>query len=133
MAINSAVCLFKTSADGTNWTTVPAVGSATVSFSRPSMDITPIGDATSTYVAGTQSVSATLDIFYDQTNSAHFNMIDDINGAKVGRYYQLYLQSGETIHGVAFTTAFETTAQAGSVLRASVSLQFTGAVTVTSA
>ena len=113
-------------------TTIASVGSASISLNRPSLDITPIGSAVNTYIAGVQGATATLDIFYDQGATGHTALETAINSASAAAAVVLTLDSGtvQTYTGNAFVTSFEITAQAGSVVRASVGLQFTGAITI---
>lgn len=123
---------FNSSVSSISWggTTIAAVGSFSVSLNRPAMDITPIGAIFSSYVAGTQSVTGTLDIFYDQGSAAHTTLETAINSQGVAANVIMTMTSGQTYTGDAFVTSFEITAQAGSVVRASVGLQFTGAITI---
>ena len=125
MALNAAL-----SSISYGGTTIASVGSASISLNRPSLDITPIGSAVNTYIAGVQGATATLDIFYDQAAAGHTALETAINGASAAAAVVLTLDTGQTYTGNAFVTSFEITAQAGSVVRASVGLQFTGAITI---
>ena len=125
MALNAAL-----SSISYGGTTIASVGSAGISLNRPSLDITPIGSAVNTYIAGVQGATATLDIFYDQAAAGHTALENAINGASAAAAVVLTLDTGQTYSGSAFVTSFEITAQAGSVVRASVGLQFTGAITI---
>ena len=125
MALNSALSSISFAG-----TTVASVGSVSISLNRPSLDITPIGSAVNTFIAGVQGATATLDIFYDQGAAQHTALEGAINGATAAAAVVLTLDTGQTYTGNAFVTSFEITAQAGSVVRASVGLQFTGAITI---
>ena len=125
MALNAAL-----SSISYGGTTIASVGSASISLNRPPLDITPIGSAVNTYIAGVQGATATLDIFYDQAAAAHTTLEGAINGASAAAQVVLTLDTNQTYTGNAFVTSFEITAQAGSVVRASVGLQFTGAITI---
>jgi len=125
MALNAAL-----SSISYGGNTVASVGSASISLNRPSLDITPIGSAVNTYIAGVQGATATLDIFYDQGATGHTALEGAINNASAATAVVLTLDTGQTYSGSAFVTSFEITAQAGSVVRASVGLQFTGAITI---
>ena len=125
MALNAAL-----SSISYGGTTIASVGSAGISLNRPSLDITPIGSAVNTYIAGVQGATATLDIFYDQAAAGHTALEGAINNASAAAAVVLTLDTGQTYTGNAFVTSFEITAQAGSVVRASVGLQFTGAITI---
>lgn len=125
MAISSTLSSFSF-----NETPIGAVGTATVSLSRPALDVTGIGVLDSSFVTGLQSATATLDIFYDQTDATHIALEQNINTASAAVECILTLASGQTYTGDAFVTSFEVTAQVGSAVRASVTLQFTGAITI---
>lgn len=125
MALNAAL-----SSISYGGTTIASVGSASISLNRPSLDITPIGSAVNTYIAGVQGATATLDIFYDQGATGHTVLESAINNASAAVAVVLTLDTAQTYTGNAFVTSFEITAQAGSVVRASVGLQFTGAITI---
>lgn len=120
MAINAALSSFSFGG-----TTVAAVGSASVAMARPSIEITEIGAKTQGFLAGVGGATATLDLFYDQDSAAHTTMMTNINTAASAAACVLTLETGDTISGNAYVTSFEVTAQAGSVVRASVQLQFT--------
>ena len=125
MALNAAL-----SSISYGGTTIASVGSASISLNRPSLDITPIGSAVNTFIAGVQGATATLDIFYDQGATGHTALETAINNASAAAAVVLTLDTAQTYTGNAFVTSFEITAQAGSVVRASVGLQFTGAITI---
>lgn len=111
-------------------TTIGAVGTATVSLSRPALDVTGIGATNSSFVTGLQSATATLDIFYDQSDTTHAALETNINGNGAPVSTVLTMAAGMTYTGNATVTSFEVTAQVGSAVRASVTLQFTGAITI---
>ena len=124
MAISSTLSSFSF-----NSTAIGAVGTATVSLSRPALDVTGIGVADSSFVTGLQSATATLDIFYDQTDATHYALETNINTAAAVACV-LTMATGQTYTGDAFVTSFEVTAQVGSAVRASVTLQFTGGIII---
>jgi len=111
-------------------TTIGAVGTATVSLSRPALDVTGIGATNSSFVTGVQSATATLDIFYDQTDTTHVALEGNINGNSAASAVVMTMATGMTYSGNATVTSFEVTAQVGSAVRASVTLQFTGAISI---
>jgi hypothetical protein len=122
MAINSALTslTWKT-------VTVPAVGTASINVSRPALDITPIGTPTQQYIAGTAGATANLDVFFDEGDAPHWTMLTDINTATAAGALAITLETGTVVSGDAFVTSYEITAQAQSVVRASIQFQFTTA------
>ena len=127
MAINAALTSL-------TWrgTSVPAVGSVSISISRPTVDITPIGTPTADYVAGISSATASLDLFFDEQDAPHVTLFSDINGhTPTTGTIVITVESGTTITGDAFVTSYEITAQAQGVVRATVQLQFRAASSAT--
>ena len=120
MAINAALTSL-------TWrgTAVPAVGSVSISITRPALDITPIGTPTQQYLAGVAGATATLDLFFDESYAPHWTMLGDINTATAAGQLIITIENQTTITGNAFVTSYEITAQAQSVVRASVQFQFT--------
>lgn len=109
-------------------TTIAAVGTFTVSLSRNALEATSIGDNAQNFIAGIGGATATLDIFYDQASAGHTALENAINnGTTTASAVVITAASLQTYSGNAFVTGFEITAQAGSLTRASVTLQFTTA------
>lgn len=104
---------------------IPAVGSVSISVTRPALDITPIGTPTQQYIAGVSGATATLDLFFDEGDAPHWTMLTDINTATAAGKLIITLETNTTVEGNAFVTAYEITAQAQSVVRANVQFQFT--------
>lgn len=104
---------------------VPAVGSVSISVTRPALDITPIGTPTQQYIAGVAGATATLDLFFDEGDAPHWTMLTDIQTATAAGALVITLENGTTVTGNAFVTSYEITAQAQSVVRANVQFQYT--------
>jgi hypothetical protein len=125
MALNSALSSFSFAG-----TTVAAVGTASVSTSRPAQIITGIGDTVDTFIAGVMGGTASLDLFFDETSTNHLALCTNVGTALAAQTTVLTLTSGTTVTGTAYVTGYDITATAGQVVRASINLQFTGAITV---
>ena len=125
MALNSALSSFSFAG-----TTVAAVGTASVSTSRPAQIITGIGDTVDTFIAGVMGGTASLDLFFDETSTNHLALCTNVGTALAAQATVLTLTSGTTVTGTAYVTGYDITATAGQVVRASINLQFTGAITV---
>ena len=110
---------------------VPAVGSVSISVTRPALDITPIGTPTQQYIAGVAGATATLDLFFDEGDAPHWTMLTDIQTATAAGSLVITLENGTTVTGDAFVTSYEITAQAQSVVRANVQFQYTTAASAT--
>lgn len=122
MAINSALSSFSF-----NGTVVSDCGTATVSLQRPALELTSIGDAAQRFLAGVGGATASLEIFHDLDNAPHKAMVDQLNDASAALPVVITLETGETFTGNGFCTGYEVTAQAGSLVRANVTIQFTSA------
>lgn len=125
MALSSALSSFSFAG-----TTVAAVGTASVSTSRPAQIITGIGDTVDTFIAGVMGGTASLDLFFDETSTNHLALCTNVGTAAAAQTTVLTLTSGTTVTGTAYVTGYDITATAGQVVRASINLQFTGAITV---
>lgn len=112
-----------------NGTTIAAVGTATISIARNPVEATGIGELYATFLHGYQSGTATCDIFLDEAAAGHFSLFTAMNSASAAQSLVLTVASGTTYTGSALVTGFEVTAQAGSTVRATVTFQFTGAIT----
>ena len=109
--------------------TIAAVGTATISINVPAIDVTPIGSTVQYYIAGALGGTGSLDIFYDQSSGGH-TTLDGYATARSFNTWVLTLATTQTITGSAMITAYEITAQAQGVTRASISLQFDGTITI---
>lgn len=131
MAFSSTLSSLQWAAASGTLENVPAVGTITFSISRPAFDITPIGTRTALYISGISNATASLDVFFDMDDAAHKAWLDHINDGSVASQWKFILETGENIAGDAFVTSMEITAQANSVGRATLQLQFTKAAGAT--
>jgi len=122
MAINAALSSFSFGG-----TVVAEVGTASITMDRAPLESTSIGSKVSTFVVGVGNATANLEIFYDQDSAQHTALENNINTGAAAAAVILTLESNNTYTGTAYVTSFEVTAQAGSLVRANVGLQFTSA------
>jgi hypothetical protein len=108
--------------------TISAVGSVTLTLNRAPFEVSEIGNANAQFIAGYQNATAQLDVFYSATD--HSALETAINAASAASAVVLTLASGDTIAGSGFVTAYSVTAAANDVERASITIQFTGAITL---
>jgi hypothetical protein len=107
---------------------VNSVGSVTVTLNRSPFEVSEIGDANAQFIAGYQNATAQLDVFYLQSD--HTDLETAINTAVAAATAELTMQTGDTISGSALVTSFSVTAAANDIVRASITLQFTGTITI---
>jgi hypothetical protein len=123
MPQSSALCSF-----AYGGSTINAVGSVTLSLNRSPFEVSEIGNADAKFIAGYQNATAQVEMFYLEADSQAFETA--INTAAAAATTTLTLvTSTDTISGSAFVTGYSVTAAANDVVRASISFQFTGAVT----
>jgi len=108
--------------------TISAVGSVTLTLNRAPFEVSEIGNANAQFIAGYQNATAQLDVFYSETD--HSALEAAINAASAASAVVLTLASADTITGNGFVTAYSVTAAANDVERASITIQFTGAITL---
>ena len=124
MPQSSALCSF-----AYGGSTINAVGSVTLSFNRTPFEVSEIGNADAKFIAGYQNVTAQVEVFYLEAD--HTALEAAINSASAAATATLSLvTTTDTISGSAFVTSYSVTAAANDVGRASISFQFTGAVTL---
>lgn len=110
--------------------TVPAVGSYSWTENRDAIDCTEIGNSDSKYIHGLRNCSLSFDVFYLEADHAAFeSFIATQQTTPQG--FILTHTTGDTIEGNGYITSLNLTASAGDVVRASFTLQATGAVTRT--
>jgi hypothetical protein len=108
--------------------TISAVGSVTLTLNRAPFEVSEIGNANAQFIAGYQNATAQLDVFYSETD--HSALEAAINAASAASAVVLTLASADTISGSGFVTAYSVTAAANDVERASITIQFTGSITL---
>lgn len=121
MAINAALSSFTFGGN-----TVADCGTASISIQRPSLELTSIGDSAQRFLAGVGGATANLEVFMDLSDAAQAALIANVNSGSVAAAAEIICDT-VTVSGDAFCTGFEITAQAGNIVRANVSLQFTSA------
>ena len=123
MPQSSALSSFSYSGSAVN-----SVGSVTLTLNRSPFEVSEIGDANAQFIAGYQNATAQLDVFYLEAD--HTGLESAINTGAAAATATLTMATGDTISGSAFVTSFSVTAAANDIVRASITLQFTGAITL---
>lgn len=125
MAISGALSSF-------TWGTVvvSGVGSASLQITRPTQGITGIGDTIDTFIAGVQTGTASIDLFYDSAATGQSGIMTDLTGATAAKDLILTLESGQTITTTAYCTGADFTTSAGQVVRCTCSFQINGAIAI---
>ena len=103
----------------------------TYSFSnqRETIDVSEIGLVPRTFVAGSTTGTANVELFYSQSDSSTLALEAYIASGSAATLV-ITNAIGQTYTCSAILTNFEITGSAGDVIRASCSFQITGAVTI---
>ena len=108
--------------------TVAEVKSWSLNTNADTIEDTSMGDTARTYLVGLTSADASLDVFWDETDSAGQTALAP--GASVTLVlYPEGASSGDTYYtGTAIVTSKSTTGSFDGMVEASISAQYTGAV-----
>jgi hypothetical protein len=110
---------------------VPAVGSYSWNETRDAIDCTEIGSSESLFIHGLRNCTLNFDVFYLESAHAAFEAVIATSQASTPTPFVLTLDTSDTIAGSGYMTNLNITANAGDVIRASFTLQVSGAVTRT--
>ena len=107
---------------------VATVQSAQMTSARNTIEVTEIGDGNAKFVYGIINSTATLEVFFDKGD--HQALTNQMSGATSAVACTLTWNTTETWTGSAFVNSIAVTAASGDVVKATIQLQFTGAVTI---
>ena len=101
----------------------------TVTLNMSTVEVTSVGDSDQFHVPGIRSGTAQGTLFYDQANAAISALeLARRNGTEVTFVFTWHTGASYTCQ--ALVTSFAPTVAPGDVVKASISLQITGAVTI---
>jgi predicted secreted protein len=122
MAYNASVSSFSWGGN-----VIDAVGTMSLSYSRPPLEVTQIGSANTHFISGIANAVIAIDIFYNKDQHAALtgNMLSGNSAAFV-----VTLASGDTIGGTAYVVGYDWVSSNSDVVRASITLQVDGGVTI---
>lgn len=114
------------------WATlsVTGLGTVTINTNQSMIDTTDVATGAATYITGNRNTTATIDMFYDQGNAAMAAIETAANTGAASATALITLASNMSYSGSAFVTSFSVTGSINETLRASITLQFTGAITI---
>lgn len=124
--LSSANCTF--SYGGSS---VSGLVSASISLDQSTIDITNIATGPRVFILGQRGGTISLDVFYDQGDTGVAAMETACNSGSAAGAFVLLLSTGMQYAGSAYVTAFTPTAATNEAMRCSITLQITGAVTIT--
>jgi len=126
MAISGALSSFSFGG-----TAVVGVGTASLQITRPTQAITGIGDTIDTFLAGVQTGTASVDLFYDSGSAGQSAIFTALTSGSAAAALVLTLKAGQTITTTAYCTGADFTTSAGQIVRCTCSFQINGAITIT--
>ena len=114
------------------WATVSVtgLGTVTINTNQNMIDTTDVATGASTFITGNRNTTATIDMFYDQAVTGMVNIESAANSGAASAVALITLASGMSYSGNAFVTSFSVTGSINETLRASITLQFTGTITI---
>ena len=114
------------------WATisVTGLGTVTINTNQNMIDTTDVATGASTFITGNRNTTATIDMFYDQGVTGMANIETAANTGAASATALITLASNMSYSGSAFVTSFAITGSINETLRASITLQFTGAITI---
>ena len=109
---------------------IGTVQSAQATSSRATIEVTEIGDGNAKFIYGVITSTASLEVFFDKSDFAA--LVNQMGGATAAMTLTLTWNTtpAETWTGSALVNSVNVTAAAGDVVKATIELQFTGAVTI---
>jgi len=110
---------------------VPAVGSYSWNETRDAIDCTEIGSSEALFIHGLRNCTLSFDVFYLEVSHAAFEAVIAASQGSTPTPFVLTHATGDTIEGSGYITNLSITANAGDVIRASFTMQVSGAVTRT--
>ena len=114
------------------WATesVTGLGTVTINTNQSMIDTTDVVTGASTFITGNRNTTATIDMFYDQGVTGMAAIETAANTGAASATALITLASGMSYSGSAFVTSFSVTGSTNETLRASITLQFTGTITI---
>lgn len=124
MAYNASVSSF-------SWggAVIDAVGSVALSFSRQPLEVTQIGSANTHFISGIANSVIALDIFYNATQHSTLTTAA-LSGNSAA--FIVTLGTSDTISGTGYVVGYDWVSSNSDVVRASITIQVEGAVTINS-
>jgi L-rhamnose isomerase len=107
---------------------IGTVQSAQATSARATMEVTEIGDSNAKFIYGVITSTASLEVFFDKSDFSA--LVNQMSGATAALTLLLTWNTSETWSGSALVNSVNVTAAAGDVVKATIELQFTGAVTI---
>lgn len=108
---------------------ITGVGSISLSATRSLIEITEFADQRQKFISGNATTTASIEIFYDQGQAGAFE--DAVNGSTAAAAVIVTLHSGAVYTGTGYATSISITGSPNEIVRATLEIQFDGAITIT--
>ena len=110
-------------------TNLPGIIDATVSINTETIDITEVSETTRSFIGGVRNGTLSGNIYYNQGDTAVAGLETAAkNGTTVAIVFTVH--SAATYSATGFVTSFSPSIAVNDVVRASFSIQFTGAISI---
>lgn len=134
MAQNASIAYVQV-ATGATWNVVAEVGSATLTLEGSPVDVTEWNDMDANVLPGVRRGRIDLDLYFDIASGQH-TVLEAYAAAASTEDYRFGLTFPPTpttriYEALGIITAFSIVAQAGQIIRARVTIQFAGTITIT--
>jgi len=106
---------------------IDAVGNMSISIARPPLDVTQVGSANATFLTGVSTCAISLDIFYNLAD--HVKFTDSLLNASTHNFV-FTCATSDTVIGSGYVVGASIVATNGDVVRGSITIQVTGAITI---
>jgi len=134
MARNASIA-YVAVATGATWNVVAEVGSATLTLEGSPVDVTEWNDMDANVLPGVRRGRIDLDLYFDIASGQHTVLEAYAAAASTENYrFGLVFPPAPTTRlyqALGVITAFNISAQAGQIIRARVTIQFAGTITIT--
>lgn len=113
-----------------NGVVLDAIGSMTLSSAAAPLDITQVGSANAYNISGVMQTSVSLDIYY--TSTQHSQLTTDYLGG-TARSFAVRATSVDQVSGTGRIVGLDIVASTSDIVRASITIQVTGPISVNAA
>jgi hypothetical protein len=109
---------------------ITGLGSISLSATRSLIEITEFADQRQKFISGNATTTASIEIFYDQTVTSVAAFENAVNASSAAVAIVITLHASATYTGSGYATSISITGSPNEIVRATLEIQFDGAVTI---
>jgi hypothetical protein len=110
---------------------ITGLGSISLSATRSLIEITEFADQRQKFISGNATTTASIEIFYDQTVTSVAAFENAVNASSAAVAVVVTLHTGAVYTGTGYATSISITGSPNEIVRATLEIQFDGAITIT--